>query len=304
MQVKNKLFPYPVINHNKMLSNMGEKEFLFSFETEETDDAFYLRKARFETDSEYINRLYDENKIEVVCIIECSNTAYRKAFPLNKKGNDIELLKVDFTEKVDISMFATAKEEFALSSEEFEDDYKGLEIIVEKNDIIGANDGFNLTFRHEESEDNFAHSIFSIITNQDMQEEYYSVECGFGRKIVITMSEKEFDNYDLIASFPPYKEVFFNMLLIPALIEGLNNAKNYLNESPGRDLDDVGNSFQWFRAIQKAYYRLKGEELTKEVFNELTIVVLAQELLGKPLGMSLQKLVEGMRTPFGGDEDE
>ena len=110
MQVKGKIFPYPVINHNKNFSNFAEHDFKIVFETSEDSNAYVLKNCYFETESNLINNLYKEGKIEILLIIECSDTVYRKSFVITKSKQDFKLQKVDFTEKVDISMFAYAKE--------------------------------------------------------------------------------------------------------------------------------------------------------------------------------------------------
>ena len=303
MQVKNKIFPYPVINHNLSLSNFGEKSFLFVFEQEQNESAFILKNARFETDSEFINKLYNDGLITVYCVVECSDTVYRKKYELNNTGKDIVLPKVDFTERVDVSMFAVALNDFVYKSDEFDEDYCGFDIEIEKNDIVGANDGFRLIFDHEEDEDSFAHSIFSIITSHDMEPGAYTVECSTGRKIVVTMSDEDFKNYKTIYTVPVYKEVFFNMILIPALIEGLSLCQMFLKELDSRDLEDAGNQYIWFRSIVASYKKLKGVELSTEDFKKVSVAFLAQELLGKPLGGALDKLVkETIPTPSDGGD--
>ena len=55
MQVKNRLFPYPVINHNQILSNFGASDFQLLYEGEENDNAYVLKNARFLTESNLIN---------------------------------------------------------------------------------------------------------------------------------------------------------------------------------------------------------------------------------------------------------
>jgi len=304
MQVKNRLFPYPVINHNKILSNFGTSDFQLLYDGEETEKAYLMKNARFYTESKLINQLFDEGKIIISCIVECSYTVYRKRFELTREGKTISLPKVDFTERVDISMFATAIEDFKFSSEEFDEDYAGIDFEIEKYDIIGANDGFNIRFKHEESEESLAASIFSIIISHDFEDGAYTVECNTGKKIVVTMSENDYKNYKVIYTIPTYKEVFFNMLLVPALIEGLTLCKSYLQEDSSRDLEDVGNQFLWFRSIVNSYKRLKGTDLTLEEIKTVSLAFFAQELLGKPLGESLSKLVQETTKTIGGDDNE
>jgi len=291
MQVKNRIFPYPVINHNLSISDFGDREFSFLFKQEQNEKEFILKNARFVTDSVLLNELYNTGKMVVYCIVECSDTVFRKKYQLNNEGKDIALQKMDFTERVDISIFAVATDNFIYQTEEFSEDYRGIEIEIEKNDIIGANDGFRVVFNHEEEEDSFAHSIFSIIVSHDLADGAFTVECTTGRKIVVTMSEGNYKNYKIIYTVPVYKEVFFNMILVPALIEGLSLCQQFLKEIESRDLEDVENQFIWFRSILSAYEKLKGKELTTDDFKKMSVAFVSQELLGRPLGGALEKLV-------------
>lgn len=305
MQVKGKIFPYPVINQNRIYSNYGERAFELRYDAvEENDNNYILKNALFYTDSQYINELYEAGNIAVYVIVECSDTVYRRAIPLPRDGRDINLRKVDFSERVDISMMAVATKSFTYISPEFDEEYADIEFAVEKNDIIAANDGFNIYFRHDEKEDSFASSIFTIIANHDFEPGAYKVECNTGKKIVITMADEDHLNYKVIYAMPIYQEVFFNMLLIPALIEGLSLCKAYLNESSDRDLDDVGNNFLWFRTICDSYKKLKGIELTVDDFKACSPVSLSQELLGKPIGVSLSKLMKDASHRMDGEDNE
>lgn len=305
MQIKDKIFPYPILNHNKLLSNFGNNDFVFSFSCEENDKYYILKNTRFETDCELINNLYCEGKIKVCCVVECSDTVYRKSFEVTSNPQDILLKKADFVEKTFISLFAVATENFVLNTNEVEEDYANIKFEIEKYDILAANDGFYVSFIHEEEADNMAHSIFSIVASHDMKpDDSYMVECDISKKIIITMSDEEYKNYKTIYTIPTYQEVFFNMLLVPALVEGLSECKTLLDSSNTADLDDVGNKFLWFRSIINGYKRVYGTDLTVEEFKKISAVKLAQDLLGKPLAHSLKKLVEETGRNLEGDNDE
>lgn len=306
MQVKKKIFPYPVINRDQSLSNFGDKCFNFTFEREENENEYILKNAKLETDSPLINELIEKELASAICIVECSKTVYRRKYVLSPNGTDIILPKVDFTEAVDVSLFAVAEKNFIYKSDEFDEDYKDVEIQIEKNCIIGANDGFRLVFNHEEEEDSFSQSIFSIIPGHELEEGAYTVECSTGRKIVITMSDEDYKNYKIIYTVPTYKEVFFNMILIPALTEGIGLCQKFLLEDSTRDLDDVGNQYIWFRSVMNSYARLKGEELSIEEMKKTSPTLLSQELLGKPFGCAMDRLVKEIMVPTddGGNENE
>lgn len=294
MQVKSRIFPYPVLNNNPVFSGFKTEGFTLTYEIDEDDSAFILKKLNFQTESETINVLFSENKIGICLVVECSYTVYRRKFDLNGKPKDIVLKKVDFSEKVDISLFAYAKEDFHFASNEFDDDYQDVDFQIEKYDIIAAYDGFHVTFRHDESSDNVVKSIFSIIVNHEIKEGAYSVDCEQNvRKIVVVLSEKDFRNYEIICGVPDYREAFFCMLLIPALQEALNNCLNLIKYE-GKEIDDICDRYIWFRSIMAAYKRLEGKDLTSETFKGISAGLLAQKLLGNPLESSMERLIDAL----------
>ncbi|MGC7155698.1 hypothetical protein ACP0BU_00445 [Metamycoplasma hominis] len=223
---------------------------------------------------------------------------------MDKISSTIRLYKNDFTEKVDISMFAVATKNFTVFSSEVDEEYQDIEFEIEKYDILCANDGFNVRFKHDESENNLVKSIFSIIPSDSINDGTFEVNCELGKKITISMSDTDFKNMNIVNTVPTYKEVVFNMLLVPALIEGLTLCLKTVQEGTD-DLDDIGNKYVWFRSILKSYKRLHGKDITIDEFKSLSPVLLAQQLLGKPLGAALHKLVvETNKIDEGGNDNE
>ena len=78
MQVRNKLFPYPIINHNSVFSNFKNLDFFMEYEPLETETAYILKNVHFMTDSQTINKLYDEGKIEIKDFIAFSEHAHNR----------------------------------------------------------------------------------------------------------------------------------------------------------------------------------------------------------------------------------
>ena len=306
MQVKNRIFPYPVLNHNRNLSNYLDLNFDLEYEESIEEDYYILKNAHFYTDSKIVNDLYNAKKIDVVCVIECSYTIIRRAYKLDRdKSIDIKLAKNDFRDKVYISMFACANDDFEIESNEFDDDYSGIKHKIEKYDIVAANDGYYVYFKHQDLEENFAKSIFSIIIDHNIKDGTYNVDYSSNNKIVISLSDNDYQNYKTIYAVPNYKEVFFNMLLIPTLTEALTKCMAIIDGNDYLDIDEVSNRYLWFNSITDAYFRLNGTELTKEEFVKMSPVTFAQHLLGKPLGASLINLIDEMnKIQTGGYSNE
>lgn len=290
MLVKNKIFPYPVLNRVKQYSNFGEYRFNMQYEIDENKDSCILKNMRFETDSKVINSLYDKGIINVFLIIECSKTVYRKKIEIGKNPQDIELHKNDLTERVEISMFAVVKKDFKLlSSDEFDCDYRDIEYELETNNILCVDDGFNLIFDHNEYDDNLKKSIFAISFDDKIVDGRFEVDLAKSeKKIVIFVSEQDFESFKILNRNSTYKEVMFNMMLVPALIEGLSKCQKMAETVD--HLEEIGEEFNWFRSILLSYKKIEGHELTIDEFKGGSPALIAQKLLDKPFGKAIYKL--------------
>lgn len=302
MQIAGKIFPYPVLNHNKSLSNYKQKKFELYFEDAEDANNYILQQCKFYTDSEFILNLYRSKKISIVLIVECSYTVYRKMFTLTEYGNNIYLPKSCFNDKVFISMYAYANEDLIISSSEIDDDYKDIDFEIEKYDIVAIDDGFNLEFIHEDNENNFVQSIFSILPDEENKyNSSYFVDFNLGRKISIFLSIEEYNCYKIVYTVPTFKEVFFNMILIPSLIEGLSLCKSIIQDDL-KEIDDICEQYTWFRSICSAFKKIKGRDISVSDLKDESLSTLAQELLGNPLGGALKSLVNEVNgISEGGD---
>lgn len=289
MQIKGKLFPYPVLNQNSVFSNYLSCDFELIFEDASTEDNLILHNVGFKTNSLTINKLIEEDKIAVSLILECADVIFRKSYNVTKKNIDIIISKQELSGKIELSIFAYAKTEFIYVPEEVDEDYKGIEFQIDKYDIIAANDGVSSTILHRDTEENLVKSIFSIQPLASVEDGMFEVQYENSRKILISMSEYDHSNYNIVYSRPIFQEVFFNMMLIPALSQALTQCFNEVKN--GIDIDDISITYQWLPSIQKQYKRLKGEELTNEIISNIQQPIsFAQEILGKPMKIALEKL--------------
>jgi hypothetical protein len=305
MQIAKKIFPYPIINRESQYSTYNNSSFSLELEEIDSERIFYLKNVRYSTDSELLKKLIDDKKVEVALIIECSETIYRKKIILNEEGIDIPLYKSYFSGRVVYSIYAYTTQDIILeTSEEFLEDYQGINYDLEKYSIIAADDGRTIYMNHEETEDNVVKSIFSVIPSLDNNDNVFHVDYETGKKITISLSENDFNNYNEMFNIDTYKELFFSVLLVPSLTEALTRCK-MLVVNDEYELDDVEQAYKWFKSIIMAYEKQIGKEFTVEDFKEISPVVLAQQLLGKPLSQSLKTILTSSRTPKNaGDDDE
>lgn len=302
MQIKRRVFSYPVLNNVPSLSSYNNKIFLLKFELTDDDSDLIIKDIRYECDSDYINQKISNGDIKVICVVECSDTIYRKKFELNSsEGNNLRISKNDLSEKTDISCFAYACGDLLMeTSEEFDEDYQNINYEIEKYNILCANDGYNFRIVHEQNEDNLAKSIFSIIPIDADDVDTFEVDVKTN-KIEISLSQEDYQHYSNVYSSDILTEEFFCILLIPALTEGLYICKEY-NEA--QDIEDLEAQFHWFRSITYAYKNLYGIDLDLDEFKKMSPSSLAQRLLGSPIGKALITLENSQNGINGGDDNE
>ena len=305
MQVKNKLFPYPVLNRDTINSAYFNKSFNLLYDVERTNDAIILNNIRFETNSDYLLKLYEQGKIGVVCIVECSYTVVRRFYSIGyTKGKTVTLLNSDFNGKVELSMFAYAKENMILNSDELLDDYSGINFIIDKYDILAVNDGFTYKVSHFENEGNLVKSIFCITIDDDLSSgDSYIVEYDNQSKINIYLPRSQYEQYNIVFNADAFKEVFFNMLLVPVLTEAFTVIRKQL-EDDEQDIDDICRKYTWFYSVKNGYKKIFDKELIKESFLDINPVVLAQDILGKPFGTALTNIIEVINGNKGDETNE
>lgn len=304
MQIAKKIFPYPIINRETQYSTYSKSSFLLELEEIDEEKIFYLKKVRYSTDSELLKSLIFNKKVEVALIIECSETIYREKIILNEEGIDIPLNKSDFSGKIVYSMYAYTTQDITLkTSTEFLDDYQGIDYELEKYSIVAADDGRTIYMDHEDTEENVVNSIFSIIPNFDSNDNKFHVDYESSKKIIISLSEIDFRNYNEMFNIDTYKELFFSILLIPSLTEALSKCQSLImNNDSQYELDDIEQEYKWFKSITVAYEKQFGKEMTIEDFKDISPVVLAQQLLGNPLSKTFETILSISRNV--GDDDE
>ena len=90
------------------------------------------------------------------------------------------------------------------------------------------------------------------------------------------------------------------MLLVPALQDALNNCLNLIKQDH-KELEDICDQYLWFNSIMTAYKRLEGKDLTAEELKNTSASLLSQKLLGNPLEVSMERLVNALK---GTEDDE
>lgn len=302
MHIGKRLFPYPVLNNNKLYSQFKEGSFTLSYSEYVTDEKFVLDNVVCELTSDYLLKLITEGKAQIVCIVECAGTMFRKPYTLAPNtSNKILISLADLNGKYSVSAYLVAKESFEYNSADFHEDYAGYVFQVEKNDILAIDDGFVNKISFDEDEDTKKSSIFVVIkdksiTNETMQFDYDQ------DKITINLPEKQWNIYDKMKRISQFQDMYFSIMAVPALGYSLSCLQN---DGSSDSIDSLRIEYKWFSAFAEAYKKMYDKELDDEDFfvKHMNVYTKAQVVLNSPVTKAMDGLF-ALTMGLGGTEDE
>ena len=277
MRIGKKLFPYPTLNNSKNMSCFKDCNFSLEYDDYDDNENLVLKNAHIAVGDDTISKLLDEGKLKSTVIVECSSTIYRRNFEVGKVERDITIPLNNLREQVVISCFVYANEDFTFNSSNFLEDYDGYSFDIEKYDIIAIDDGFTTRVEYDEEKDKKVSSIFTVVVDENITDKVMKIE-PTSRKIIIHLPEEQFGCYENMKNNDNYREIFFSIMTVPALIFCMQNIQDRLlyNEET---LDNVRIDYKWFESIEIAYKNYFDENLTDDVFKKCDIPTLSQQLM-------------------------
>ncbi len=277
MRIGKKLFPYPTLNNSKNMSCFKDCNFSLEYDDYDDNENLVLKNAHIVVGDDTISKLLDEGKLKSTVIVECSSTIYRRNFEVSKVEKDITIPLNNLREQVVISCFVYANEDFTFNSSNFLEDYDGYSFDIEKYDIIAIDDGFTTRVEYDEEKDKKVSSIFTVVVDENITDKVMKIE-PTSRKIIIHLPDEQFGCYENMKNNDNYRELFFSIMTVPALIFCMQNIQDRLlyNEET---LDNVRIDYKWFESIEIAYKNNFDENLTDDVFKKCDIPTLSQQLM-------------------------
>lgn len=299
MRLGRRLFPYPILNNEKLYSQFKDSTFVLSYEEELTDDEYILKDIRCELTSETLIELINEEKARIVCVIECAETMFRKNYVLFLEPTTIKLPLRDLNGKISVSAFVIANEDIEdYFSTDFLEDYEDYHFLIEKNDILAVDDGFVNKVSFNEEEDTKKSSIFIVIKDKTIKDETMQIEYD-ASKITISLPEEQWNTYEKTKRMKKLESLYFSIIAIPALSYALAS----LQAKGDSGVDILRIDYKWFNSFAVQYVKVHGEELTDEEFFKMNPNVEAQRLMNTPVTKALDDIFGFTMGSFGGEED-
>ncbi|MBB6696668.1 hypothetical protein [Clostridium algidicarnis] len=281
MDLRYKLFPYPVLA--EFLDDYIDNKFISNAYIEKIRDIIIF-KLESKIENKGLQNLIENDKARYMFHIECPQTSYRTVVKTKDQivYHEVEIGKL--VGKVQICTFIVAIDEiYHYTNETFVSDYKGITFNLEKGNILAIGGQFNITVDKEKDELGKIPSIFSILRKTIKEEKDLSVDID-DNKVKIWLPEKEYYNYQKMATAPSLQPVLHSMIVLPVLV--------YIFEEVKKAGIDGFEEYRWFKSIRKSL-EIEKVTLNNDTLNKYTSIALAQKVLNMPLTRALDGLIQG-----------
>ncbi len=292
MHIKAKLYPYPVLA--SFNNDYLDSDFDINCEESILDDTIKLVLTP-NLNNNGLFKLIKKGDAEFVMHIECSLTSYRHAIRVPYEGCELKLPMDSIEGLIFMCPFIIAKNDISgYTNEKLNSDYDGVSFDFDKGSILALGTEKMLTPEKANDDLDNLPSIFSVVEVKDTT--FTESKFNFtGDKIIISLPSTVFRKF--IAqnnSNPDAVPVLHSMLLIPALIQALDEVKYsqeyYMYETR-----------RWYMSIQKACSKI-GIILDEDAIKNKDTFELAQILMGNATCNGISNL--NKIALLGGDIDE
>ena len=293
MFIKPRQFPHPVLSD--FSDDLVGCDFQASLLPSVTSSTYNFN-ASFITSCSDLQSLIAAGKGCYAVHIECAKTRYRTLHKSHAEVFSFSIPAARLDGTVELSSFILAEDNIdGYTSRFFHSDYAGANFRIMRGDILAVAENKSFEADKQIEEIKNIPSIFSIQPNKN--EEAPPLDVGLGtHKIVIFLSEDNFSRYQLLKGNRDMSPLFFQMLIMPALVFVLEILKKKTDEV--EDFDDK----RWYKVLSKKLAEA-GYKITDLDDNPDSSVQIAQKLVGEPLRLSL-KALEDISTGYSVEGDE
>lgn len=297
MRIGKRLFPYPILNNDRLYSQFKSSTFALEYEEMVTEETYSLQDLKCEITSEFLIQLIKEEKAQIVIVVECASTMFRHHYTIPLEPSKIIIPISDLNGKVTVSAYVVATQNIDdYSCKDFLDDYEDYSFSIEKNDILAVDDGFTNKIEFDENEDTKKSSIFVVIKDKTIKDETMRIDYD-SSKVIIYLPEEQWNTYEKTKRIGKFQNLYFSVLAIPALVYAIQDLgkKAFL-------LDQLRMDYSWFNAFLVSYKNINGHELTDEEFLTMNAYLEVQKLMNYPVTKALDDIFN-LTITFGGNDD-
>lgn len=278
MELKNRLYPYPILNFytNDYKTGFFDINIDIQFESR-----YIVFNCEVTLDSLNLNTLINQGKATFGVHFECPMTSYRELIKFDENKKTIRLPYNKLDDHLQITTFIIAEEDLeSFSSSDFATVYQGIDFSIDKHSILAIGKQRKLPIDKEYDDIKSIASIFNVVPDYEekrglMKSEFY------GDIIQIKLPRAMYNQYKVVESNPSYVPVIHSIFIYPVLVQVFEYLKN-------EDWETI--DYRWFRSLKRAMNKQNIDFSKEKLLHQTNPEEFAQEIFGFPVENSLKIL--------------
>ena len=275
MELKYKIFPYPVIANYLNDYKNAKFEVEITVNRDGKNVEFVISDK---LENEEIDKMIKNGLLKMVSHFECSKTGYRKVFDI-RDNNKVIIHESQLNGKLQICTFViTANKINGYTNKDFHDDFRGMKFDFEAGSILGIAN--QIDFNVEKNKDDLKNteSIFSIQKNMDSNENNMLIDINMN-KICIKLPEETYSIYKNLSSQFELRNLLNSIVILPALIFVFAE----LSKIDENERYESYSTYGWYKSLRKTIKESFDIEIESIEFNNQNIIELSQKLIDSPI---------------------
>ena len=281
MQIKNRLFSYPVYASD--VDDYNNTKFEFNYTVAIEQESLTINYKVSLSNTTLINKIQNED-IKLVLHVECPQTFYREIINLELFEGAISLKLKNLMGRVEVccmlvaNVDTTINQSFGINRE-----YGATVFKVKRGFILGYDNSYSFTVPKEKDELFKPSSIITVVKKLNLADEF-DIDLNDSNKIRIQLNE---EMYTMFVQMQGNLQVpvVHSMIVLPTLTYVVEQIKN---SDARKEFED----YMWYVSIEKQLKSI-GLEIDSKEFESMNTVVIAQKLLKSPVKNALVSLTKG-----------
>ena len=296
MEIKSKLYPYPVLS--KFSDDYLDSE--FRTEADIRLDGYDV-SIGFEAiiKNEEIESLLESSQAAILYHLECPQTGYRTILETGENEKVARISSKDVSGRLQVCSFIVAKEKIiGYTNKDFNQDYRGFRFDIDAGSVLAVGEQVNADIEQDPRSLADVPSLLSVIRNADENARGIVVDMNANR-ILAKLPEADFLNYKMLRNEQRVQPVLNSLIVLPSLLFVFGEIARLDQEER---YDYTG--YAWYRSLKKILLERFACDIEKESFAERNLLELSQSVIDIPIENSLEILFGGYGVFDEEDDDE
>jgi hypothetical protein len=295
MELKNRIFPYPIYNSIQEESDYSSKPFEVSISMENDAKNGLLRLNVFwKVHEKALEYEIAEDRLTFALHIECPATTFYSLTKTRDSTFSIDIKLSDLNQTVQIvTMLIASKPIENYKSSNLVGLFQNQSYFFEQGNIIGIGDSFKINVKKDVDKVKQIKSLFEINWHSEHNKRISYHISPDSTKVHISIPRKDYEYYESAGQNPSLKATLDSLFIVPVLSDLLSRIK----------LEELINfEDTWVDAVVKAYQRVSTIEINDENRRDIDPVVACQMIYNDPLINSFEYILKVGQERQNGDE--